>query len=179
MLRRLLQRLRYYFSRDRREQEMNEELAHHLALAAAEAEARGATPAEARLEARRRVGAPGRISDYTRDEIRMPRFESIAQDIRYALRGLARHLMHTLAAVATLALGIGATTAIASVLASVLYTPLSFERPDRLVQVWEHNMPRDRRTNVVSPANFLDWRDRNSSFSEMAIYTFNGLTLIE
>jgi putative ABC transport system permease protein len=89
----------------------------------------------------------------------MPRFESIAQDIRYALRGLARHPMHTLAAVATLALGIGATTAIASVLASVLYTPLSFERPDRLVQVWEHNMPRDRRTNVVSPANFLDWRD--------------------
>jgi predicted permease len=158
---------------------MNEELAHHLALAAAEAEARGATPEEARLEALRRVGAPGRISDYTRDEIRMPRFESIAQDIRYALRGLARHPMHTLAAVATLALGIGATTAIASVLASVLYTPLPFAKPERLVQVWEHNIPRDNKTNVVSPANYLDWRDRNSSFSEMAIYTFNGLTLIE
>ncbi|HKP30208.1 MAG TPA: ABC transporter permease, partial [Gemmatimonadales bacterium] len=178
-MRRFLQRLRYYLTRTRRESEMNEELAHHLMLAAAEAESRGATREEARLEALRRVGAPGRISDDTRDEIRMPRFESIAQDIRYALRGLARHPMHTLAAVATLALGIGATTAIASVLASVLYTPLPFEKPERLVQIWEHNVPRDNKTNVVSPANFLDWRDRNSSFSEMAIYTFNGLTLIE
>jgi putative ABC transport system permease protein len=158
---------------------MNDELAHHLALAAAEAEQRGATPEEARLEALRRVGAPGRISDNTRDEIRMPRLESIAQDIRYAIRGLARQPMHTLAAVLTLGLGIGATTAIASVLSSVLYTPLPFERPDRLVQVWEHSLPRDNKTNVVSPANYLDWRDRNSSFSEMAIYTFNGLTLIE
>jgi predicted permease len=87
--------------------------------------------------------------------------------------------MHTLAAVLTLALGIGATTAIASVLASVLYTPLPFDHPDRLVQVWEHNIPRDNRTNVVSPANFMDWRDRNSSFGAMAIYTFGGLTLIE
>ena len=158
---------------------MNEELAHHLALAAADAESRGATPEEARLEALRRVGAPGRVSDYTRDEIRMPRLESIAQDIRYAIRGLARQPMHTLAAVLTLGLGIGATTAIASVLSSVLYTPLPFERPDRLVQIWEHNIPRDNPTNVVSPANFLDWRDRNSSFSAMTIYSFNGITLIE
>src|SRR6185436_10377550 len=138
-----------------------------------------ATPEEARLEALRRVGRPGRVSDYTRDEIRMPRLESIAQDVRYALRGLARQPLHTIAAVLTLGLGIGATTAIASVLASVLYTPLPFERPDRLVQVWEHNIPRNNPTNVVSPANYLDWRDRNSSFSEMAVYTFNGLTLIE
>lgn len=178
-MRGVYQRLRYYLARDRREAEMNDELAHHLALAAAEAERRGATPEEARLEALRRVGSPGRISDSTRDEIRMPRLESIAQDARYALRGLARHPMHTLAAILTLALGIGATTAIASVLASVLYTPLPFERPDRLVQVWEHNLPRNVPTNVVSPANFLDWRDRNSSFSAMTIYTFGGITLIE
>ena len=158
---------------------MNEELSHHLALAAAEAESRGATAEEARLEALRRVGAPGRISDSTRDEIRMPRLESIAQDVRYAIRGLARQPIHTLAAVATLALGIGATTAIASVLASVLYTPLPFERPDRLVQIWEHNIPRDNPTNVVSPGNFFDWQERNSSFSAMSLYSFNGITLLE
>jgi putative ABC transport system permease protein len=178
-MRRILDRLRYYADREKREAEMNDELAHHLSLAIAEAEKRGATPEEARLEALRRVGPPGRVSDNTRDEIRMPRLESIAQDVRYALRGLARQPLHTLAAVLTLGLGIGATTAIASVLASVLYTPLPFERPERLVQVWEHNLPRSNLTNVVSPANYLDWRDRNSSFSAMTIYSFNGITLTE
>src|SRR5580765_7970419 len=105
-MRRLLRRLRYYLTRTRHQAELNEELQHHLALTAAEAERRGATPDEARLEALRRVGHPGRVSDNTRDEIRMPRLESIAQDVRYALRGLARQPLHTLAAVLTLGLGI-------------------------------------------------------------------------
>lgn len=175
----LLRRLRYYLTRNQRELDMNEELQHHLALAAAEAERRGATPEEARMEARRRVGAPGRVSDSARDVWRLPRLDSVVQDVRYAFRGLSRQPMHTLAAVITLALGIGATTAIASVLASVLYTPLPFERPERVVQIWEYNIPRNNPTNVVNPGNFLDWRDRSSSFSAMAIYTFGELTLIE
>jgi hypothetical protein len=176
-MRRLLRRLWYYLTRTRHQAELNEELQHHLALAAAEAEA-WCDPGRSQARSAAPGGPSDRVSDNTRDEIRMPRL-SIAQDVRYALRGLARQPLHTLAAVLTLGLGIGATTAIASVLASVLYTPLPFERPDRLVQVWEHNIPRDNPTNVVSPANYLDWRDRNSSFSDMALYTFGGLTLIE
>src|SRR5512142_2810293 len=92
--------------------------------------------------------------------------EALLQDIRYALRRLARSPGFTLAAVVTLALGIGATTAIFSIVHAVLLRPLTFGNPDRLVIVWERFASRSQNTNVVNPANYLDWRDRATSFSD-------------
>lgn len=99
---------------------------------------------------------------------------SLLHDARLALRLLAVRPGFTLVAAATLAIGIGATTLIFSVVDAVLLTPPPFRDPDRLVVVWEHNVPRDRRTNVASPANFLAWRDTQQSFTDIGAFSITG-----
>jgi putative ABC transport system permease protein len=89
-------------------------------------------------------------------------------DVRYGLRQLRRSPGFTAVAVVTLALGIGANTAIFSAAYAVLLRPFPYRDPDRLVIVWEQNLSRDWTTNIVSPANFLDWRRQNAVFTDMA-----------
>ncbi len=92
-------------------------------------------------------------------------------DFRFALRRLRRAPTFTVAAVACLALGIGANTAIFTVINAVLVRPLPYPEPDRLVMVWEANRDRQGDRNVVSPANYLDWRAQNTVFeSTAAVY---------
>src|SRR5687767_226557 len=92
----------------------------------------------------------------------------LVHDLRYAARLLRRAPAFTLVAVAALALGIGANTAIFSVIDALLLRPLPYASPDRLAVVWEHNLPRDRKNNVVSPGNFIHWRELNRSFADLA-----------
>jgi len=101
---------------------------------------------------------------------------ALIQDLRYAARTLRKSPGFTLVAVLTLALGIGATTAIFSVVDGVLLRPLPYAAPDRLVVVWESNR-RGALHNVVNPGNFLDWQERARSFADMGIFTWAGLTL--
>ena len=89
-------------------------------------------------------------------------------DVRLALRGLLGRPGFALVAVSTIALGIGATGAIWSVVDAVLVRPLPFSQPERLVFVWEHQLARDRDRNVVGPANLLAWRERARSFTGLA-----------
>ena len=89
-------------------------------------------------------------------------------DLRYAFRGLRKSPGFTFVAVATLALGIGANTAIFSVVNAVMLRPLPYFAPDRLVLLWERRSDRDHA--VVSYPDFRDWRDRNRSFEAMAAY---------
>jgi len=102
--------------------------------------------------------------------------DALIQDIRHAVRRLAKSPGFTIAAVVTLALGIGATTAIFSVVDAVLLRPLTFRDPGRLVLVWERFAARDQTTNVVNPANYLDWRDRATSFSDLAAFGWSQQT---
>ena len=90
------------------------------------------------------------------------------QDLRYSIRLLLKSPGFTVVAVVALALGIGANTAIFSVVEAVLLRHLPFRDPSRLVMVWENNRARSRDKNVISPANFLDWQDQNDSFEQMA-----------
>ena len=83
----------------------------------------------------------------------------------------------TAVAVLALALGIGANTAIFSVVNAVLLRPLPFKDPERLVMVWEHNRPRGRTMNVINPGNFLDWREQSSVFEQMAAFYDTQLNL--
>jgi putative ABC transport system permease protein len=102
----------------------------------------------------------------------------LLQDFRYAARLLKRAPGFTLVAVAALALGIGANTAIFTVVDTLLLRPLPYANPDRLAVVWEHNIPRDRRTNVVSPGNFIHWRELNQSFTELSAVSMTFRTTL-
>ena len=90
------------------------------------------------------------------------------RDLRFALRRLLRAPGFTAAAVICLALGIGANTAIFTVINAVLLRPLPFAEPERLVGVWEANSLRRSERNTVAPANYLDWLSDNTVFSAMS-----------
>jgi putative ABC transport system permease protein len=92
-------------------------------------------------------------------------------DFRFAARLLRKSPGFTAIAVAAIALGIGANTAIFSVVNGVLLKSLPYRDPDGIVMVWERNLPRDRKTNSVGPANFLAWRDENHVFEQIAAST--------
>ncbi len=95
---------------------------------------------------------------------------TLFQDLRYAIRMLLKKPAFTVVAVMTLALGIGANTAIFSVVNAVLLRPLAYKQPGRLVQIWETNPLRGWTVNVVAPANYLDWEKRNNVFEGLAAY---------
>jgi putative ABC transport system permease protein len=94
--------------------------------------------------------------------------ENLIQDLRYSLRTLLKKPLFTIVAIITLALGIGANTAIFSVVNSVLLRSLPYKEANRLVMVWENNRTRGRATNVINPANFLDWQQQNTVFEGMS-----------
>ena len=102
----------------------------------------------------------------------------LMQDFRYAARLLRRSPGFTAVAVLALALGIGANTAIFTVVDTLLLRPLPYANPDRLAVVWEHNLPRDRKNNVVSPGNFIHWRELNQSFSGLAAVSMTFRTTL-
>ena len=98
-------------------------------------------------------------------------------DVRHGLRLLRRYPGMSLVAVTTLALGIGANTAIFSVVDAVMLRALPYPEPDRLVKVWEKRPSENVLTNVVSPADFLDWRRRQAPFEAIAAYASTQVAL--
>ena len=102
---------------------------------------------------------------------------NLISDLRHGLRVLLRTPLFTCCTLAALAIGIGSTTALFSVVHALLIKPLPYAAAERLVVVWEHHLPRNRARNVVSPANYLEWKARNQSFERMAAFTQNRVTL--
>lgn len=100
----------------------------------------------------------------------------MGNDLRFAARAFLTSPAFTAVAIVTLALGIGANTAIFSVVYTLLLKPLPYRDPGRLAVVWEHNLPRDRKSNVVSPGNYLHWREMNTAFAEMSIVSMTFRT---
>jgi putative ABC transport system permease protein len=154
--------------RERLDQELDEELRSHLEMRAADNVAAGMSPREARYEAQKRFGNTTLLKEDTRDVDIVGWLDETARDFRHALRMLHRSPGFTTVAVLTLALGIGANTAIFSVVDSVLLRPLPYHDPDNLVMVWESNSQHPNPHNTVSPPNFLDWQSRNTVFASMA-----------
>ena len=101
----------------------------------------------------------------------------LIQDIRYALRQLRRSPGFAAVAILTLALGIGANTAIFSVVNAVLLKPLPYKDPERLVMLWEQNPHRGWFENIVSGANFIDWKKQNHTFEDIAAFESNSFNL--
>jgi putative ABC transport system permease protein len=147
--------------KERGERELDEEMASYAALLADEKAARGATPEEARRQALIEMGGIEQVKENVR-EVRMGALlETVWQDARYGGRTLLRAPAFTAAALLALALGIGATTAIFSVVDAVLLRPLPYAHPERLAVVLH------RGTRPVAPANFLDWRRQATAFERM------------
>ena len=94
--------------------------------------------------------------------------DTLLQDIRYAFRMCVRTPGFTVIAVIALALGIGANTAIFTIVNAVLLERLPFREPQRIVSLWEEGAHRPGRNNTLGPANFIRWRERSTSFDAMA-----------
>jgi putative ABC transport system permease protein len=103
---------------------------------------------------------------------------NLVQDLRFAARSFLRAPRFTMPAIVALALGIGATSAIFSVVRGVLLEPLPYRDPDRIVSIWEANIPRNRMRNVVASANFVAWRERNRSFESLGMTGPGRLNII-
>ncbi|HEX8139230.1 MAG TPA: ABC transporter permease [Pyrinomonadaceae bacterium] len=165
-LRLLRARLRALLRKRRVEREMEEELRFHLRMRAEENVRRGMTQAEAERAAMRSFGGWERIRDACRDVKGGGVMETFIQDVRFGARMLRKHPGFTLVAILTLALGIGANTAIFSVVNSVLLRPLQYPNAARIVAIQELNEKGSR--VQVTPANFLDWRAQSTVFEHLA-----------
>jgi len=166
MLNRLKLRLRALFHKTEMEQELDEELRFHLEKEIEQNLARGMNPEEARSAALRSFGGMERVKEASRDVRGVRLVEELWQDLRYGGRMLLKHKGFTLVAVLSLALGIGANTALFSVCNAVLFKPLPYAEPDRIVVLSERMS--DGKLSEVAPANFVDWRNVSRSFSGMA-----------
>lgn len=157
-----------FWHRQKRESELEEELQSHLQMAAQDRTDRGATPEQARGAARRELGNVGLIKEVTREMWGWASFERLMQDVRYGLRMLAKSPGFTAIAILTLALGIGANTALFSVVNGVLLNPLPYANPDQLV--WLAESKPNFATGSISFPNFRDWQKNNRTFSAMGAY---------
>jgi len=162
--------------RNRRAQ-LEQEIQAHLQMAAGDRMDRGESADSAAHAARREFGNVSLVREVTRDQWRWLWFEELAQDLRYAGRMLRKNLGFTLVAVLTLALGIGANTAIFSIVNGVLLQPLPYPHPEQLVAV-ARTAPRFDHPVPVSGPNFLDWRARATQFESLAGFDGRGFTVM-
>ena len=150
------------------ERRLDDEMRFHLDMLTEKYVRAGLAPGEARRHALVEFGGAERFKDQARDEYRSPLADEIAQDVRYSVRVMRRNPGFTSAAALTFALGIGASTAMFSVVNGVLLRPLPYADPDRLVVLWERNVARGNDRNVVAVSAFEAWRERARSFDGMA-----------
>jgi putative ABC transport system permease protein len=170
----LLVRLRAVLRRDVTERELSDEIRFHLDLETEQNLRLGMSRDAARRQALVAFGGVERWKESHRDVRGARWLEDLVGDVRFALRTLGRNPVLAGAAILTLALGIGANTAIFSAVNAVILRPLPFPHPERLVMLSEDNPEKSWRRAVVAPANYLDWKERVGAFEEVAAYTPGG-----
>ena len=172
----LRDRLRALRQRDTVINDIDREMRSHVDLQTEANIRAGMTPEKARDEAWRSFGNRNRALDEAYDVKGGGMFETVMQDVRYGARMLAKHKAFTAIAVITLALGIGANTAIFSVVNELLLRPLPYRDADRIVTMWEVS-PEGRHQNTTSRQNYRVWKAQGSSFEQMAAFTDQRVNL--
>jgi predicted permease len=153
-----------------REDDLDEELRADLDMEIEERRQSGMSRADAEASARRDFGSLTVIKEATREMWAWRGLERVAQDLRYALRLLRRNPAFTLAVILSIALGVGAETAVFSVVNAVVLRPLAFPNPDRLVAIAEHPSGGTEDRATVSGPDFADLHDQNTSFEHLAAF---------
>ena len=170
----MLRRLLFLFRRNQFDRDLDDELRFHEEMKAhALADADGMGADEARAAARRRIGNPLRLREQSREPWTFPTLDTFAQDVRHALRLMRRDPAFTVTALATLALGIGLNTAIFSVAYGVLWRPLPYPDPDRLVvlQSAQRTDTGVKTFSTWSPVSYEGLRPRVTALDGLAAYT--------
>jgi predicted permease len=171
-----LSRVRGLFLRERADHELHDELDVHLLFHIDDNIRAGMTPDEARRRALIKLGGVEQTKEQYRERRGVPLLEHAIHEVRYTLRALRHSPTVTTIAVLTLALGIGANTAIFSVVDAVMWRPLPYPQPERLVALWETNTARGTRM-TVSAANLVDYAHDNASFDGLAGYALTSKSL--
>src|SRR5580692_5933632 len=154
-------RLRALFRRDGMEAEMDEELRAHFENHVEKLVASGLPREEAVRRTRLEFGGYEQIKEECRDARGVSFLETLTRDVRYSLRVLRKNLGFSAVAILTLALGIGANTALFSVIDSVLLRSLPYQDPAGLVTIWDKTSQFANAHDTVSPPDFLDWSSRS------------------
>jgi predicted permease len=173
----LRNRLRSLLRSSSVEAELQRELDLHVDQLAKEHVAAGMSEIEARRAARREFGSFESTRELCRDTRRVSLVEDFFKDLKYAALLLRRSPGFTLTAVLSFAFGIGANTAIFSVVNAFLLQPLPFSQPDRLVAVFDRSVMGDEQDMAVAPGNFLDWQQQSTTFESLSAYTTFAATL--
>jgi putative ABC transport system permease protein len=168
-LRALLVRLGGAFGKPRRDRELTDEIESHLQLHIDDGLRAGLTLDEARRHAARQFGGREATKERYRDRRGLPVVETLVQDVRYGWRTFRKNPTFAAVAVLTLALGIGATTAIFSVVYGVLLKPLPYPHADRIVGIWEQR-PTGERSSMTT-LNYLDYANQSTVFERIAATT--------
>jgi putative ABC transport system permease protein len=166
--------LRSLLRRSAVERELGSEVRFHLERQVEENLAAGMSPQEARRAAVREFGGVEQVKEDCRDTHRANYVENLIKDIRYGFRMFRKSPSFTFFAVAVLALGIAANSAIFSIADAILVRPLPYRDASRLVMVWEeasaYGFPKD----TPAPGNFSDWKSRNQVFEDVAALPYGG-----
>jgi predicted permease len=175
-MKRTIARLLALVTGHRLDRELDDEVLAHLELAEHDARSRGLDPVAARQEALRRFGGIEQMKEVHRDD-RSPRWiENFGKDVRYGLAGLRREPGFALVAVGVLALGIGANTAMFSIVDGALLKPLPFPEPQRIVRIWE--APTAATRNSTTTATFEALKQQTRSFEAMSAESLSTATVM-
>lgn len=171
-LRAWFQRFASLLRRRQRDAEFTAELESHLQLHIEDNLRRGMTPEGARRDALMKLGGVEQTKEIYRDRRGVPMLEALLQNLRFGVRMLIKSPGSTGAVVIALGLGIGASTAMFTVVRSVLLRPLPFKDPERLIRLYEHSSDDKFVYNQVASGVFKAWRNQSHSFSDLALFSF-------